>query len=59
MSDEVLVERLPLNPHLMVHAPSKVLIQLTWLRPMMAERREAWGVDNLLLFKKREKKWYV
>lgn len=52
-SDEVLVERPPLNPHLMVHAPSKVLIQLTWLRPVTAEKREAWDMQTIYCFSKR------
>lgn len=53
-SDEVLVERPPLNPHLMVHAPSKVLIQLTWLRPMAGERREAEEMGTIYCLSERK-----
>lgn len=57
-SDEVLVERPPLNPRVMVHAPSRVLIQLTWLRPMTRERREAGEMGTIYCFaESREKKW--
>lgn len=51
-SDEVLLERPPLNPRVMVHAPSKVLIELTWLWPMRARGRRPQKCGQFIAFQK-------
>lgn len=51
--DEVLVGRPPPHPCLMGHAPSKVLIQLSWRRPTAGERGEAEEMGTIYCLSER------